>query len=236
MRQVLVTGASSDIGLAVCRRFLDDDCRVVAHYRTPRPELAALEAERGVVPLALDLSDPEALEDGLARNRDLITRSDVLVHCVGMLQSAPFAQVTARQLVDHFTVNTVSALALMRDVAPAMVQRGWGRIVLLSSIGVKFGGGSGSFAYALSKQALEYLPADHRAWAAANVLVNVVRVGLTDTRIHRQDPTKDMSRRVALVPCGRMAAPDEIAATVHWLGSDLNTFTTGQTIGVAGGE
>lgn len=236
MRQVLVTGASSDIGLAICRRYLDDGYRVVAQYRTPRAELTELERRHDVVPLALDLTDPEALEDGLARHAALIRASDAMVHCVGMLESAPFSKVTARQMVDHFTVNAVSAFALMRDLAPAMVSRRWGRIVLLSSVGVKFGGGSGSFAYALSKQALEFLPADHKAWAGAGVFVNVVRVGLTDTRLHRNDPTKDMGRRVALVPAGRMAAPEEIAATAHWLGSAANTFTTGQVLGVTGGE
>lgn len=238
MKQVLVTGASSDIGLAVCRRYLSDGWRVVAHYRSHRPELDSLIAGAAgrVVPLALDFSDTAGLEGGLTRNWNLLRASDALVSCAATLDSLPFAEVTAEALLHHFAINVVPGVLLMRDLAPAMVQRGWGRIVHLSSIGVKFGGGSGSFCYALSKHAQEYLPSDHKAWAAAGVLVNVLRVGVTDTRFHKRDPSKDMNRRVSLIPAGRMASPDEIAETAHWLGGERNTFMTGQVVAAAGGE
>ena len=63
-----------------------------------------------------------------------------------------------------------------------------------------------------------------------------MRVGVTDTRVHKIDPEKDMNQRISMIPLGRMATPDEIANVVYWLGSDLNTFTTGQVITTAGGE
>ena len=69
-------------------------------------------------------------------------------------------------------------------------------------------------------------------WASSRTL----RVGVTDTKIHKNDPTKDMKRRVEMIPAGRMASPDEIANIIFWLGSDQNTFTTGQVISSSGGE
>ena len=117
-----------------------------------------------------------------------------------------------------------------------MIKRGWGRIVNLSSIGVKYGGGKKTFCYSLSKHALELFPQDHKTWAASNVLINTLRVGVTDTRMHKVDPDKDMSERVSMIPIGRMAMPDEIANTVCWLGSEQNSFITGQVITAAGGE
>ena len=93
-----------------------------------------------------------------------------------------------------------------------------------------------TFCYSLSKHALEFFPQDHKTWAASNVLINTLRVGVTDTRMHKVDPDKDMSERVSMIPIGRMAMPDEIANTVCWLGSEQNSFITGQVITAAGGE
>ena len=117
-----------------------------------------------------------------------------------------------------------------------MLERGWGRIVNLSSIGVKFGGGSKTFCYSLSKHALEFFPHDHKTWAARNILINTLRVGVTDTRIHKVDPEKDMNQRISMIPMARMATPDEIANVVCWLGSDQNSYMTGQVITASGGE
>lgn len=238
MKQVLIAGASSDIGLAVCERYLAEGWSVLAHHRTPRPELARLAKNYGeqVRLVPLDFADPEQLESGLATHRDPIAASAAFVNCAAVLEPAPFSQVTAASLMKHFAVNAIPGILLMRDLAPAMMARGWGRIVHLSSIGVKFGGGGSSFSYALSKHCVEYLPADHKTWAGNGVFANVLRVGVTDTRFHRQDPAKNMATRVAMIPAKRMATPAEIAATAYWLGSEHNAFITGQTVTAAGGE
>lgn len=238
MRQVLVAGASSDIGLAVCERYLAEGWSVLAHHRTLRPELARLTQDQGerIRTLQLDFEDPEELESGLATHRDWIAASAAFVNCAAILEPTPFSKVTAAAFLKHFTVNTIPGILLMRDLAPAMAARGWGRIVHLSSIGVKFGGGGSSFPYALSKHCIEYLPADHKAWAENGVFVNVLRVGVTDTRFHRQYPAKDMAARIAMIPAKRMATPAEISDAIYWLGSDRNAFITGQTVTAAGGE
>ena len=59
------------------------------------------------------------------------------------------------------------------------------------------------------------MPANHMTWAAHDVFVNALRIGVTDTRFHLQDPDKDMDARVALIPAGRMATPEEIATNIH---------------------
>ena len=68
------------------------------------------------------------------------------------------------------------------------------------------------------------------------MFINTLRVGVTDTRMHKVDPNKDMSERVSMIPIKRMAVPEEIASTVYWLGSEENSFITGQVITAAGGE
>jgi len=236
-RHALITGASSDIGLCICRLYLDQGYRVAAHCNTGRAELRDLAAaEPGLTLLQIDFSDSGNLEAAIEQQTDVFTSADVLINGAAKFISAPFSEISASAILESMKVNLVPAFILMRTIAPAMVERGWGRIVNLSSIGTRFGGGSSSFAYALSKHGLEFIPSDHTAWAGKDVFVNTLRIGVTDTRFHKSDPNKDMSKRVSLIPAGRMATPEEIARAVYWFGSGENTFTTGQTVSVAGGE
>ena len=117
-----------------------------------------------------------------------------------------------------------------------MAQRQWGRIVIGSSIGVKFGGGADSFAYALANHASEFLPRSVRDWTASNVLTNVVRIGVTDTPLHEAFPDRDFQQRVELIPLKRAATTAEIADFITWYGSEQNTYVSGQTVAISGGE
>lgn len=235
MRTAFVSGASSDIGLALCRRYLAADWRVIAHYRTPRPELTCLEGPDLELWQA-DLSDLAHLECALKTDPGFFTRADSFVNLAADLRPVSFATATAADLLSAFSINTIPGLLLMRIMGAAMAERGFGRIVHASSIGVKYGGGSESFAYSLSKHAQEFIPSACRKWAADNVFVNVVRVGVTDTRVHNRISGKDMAARAALIPCRRPATPDEMAQALFWLGSEANGFTTGEIIAASGGE
>lgn len=235
MRTAFVSGASSDIGLAVCRRYLDAGWRVIAHHRTPRPELEALVGP-ALETWRADLSDTTGLEAALAADPGFFARADAFINLAADIRPASFDAASAADLLVALATNTIPGLLLMRAMGPAMAERGFGRIVHASSIGVKYGGGRDSLAYSLSKHAQEFIPGACRAWAARNVFVNIVRVGVTDTRFHTRMPGKDMAARAAMIPARRLATPDEIADALTWLGSDRNGFTTGETIAVAGGE
>ena len=112
----------------------------------------------------------------------------------------------------------------------------WGRIVHLGSIGVKYGGGRNNVAYSWSKYSLEFIPAEFADWAKDHVFINIARIGVTDTRIHQLDPSKDMVERIMKIPIQRMATTKEVAKAVIWLGSDDNQLITGQVIPISGGE
>lgn len=236
VRRALVTGATSDIGHALCLRYLAAGCGVVAHYRTDCPRIAELGRHNDVTLIAADFSEADALDNMISRNRALIASCDILIHAAALLESAPFGSITADHLLRAFQVNAVPFFLLMQAMVPVMCDRGFGRIVALGSIGVKYGGGKDSLPYSLSKHACEFLPAGHRQWATHNVLINTMRVGATDTRFHKRKAGWDPKARVALIPAGRFAKPEEIAEAAFWLGSDANSFMTGQVIAVAGGE
>jgi 3-oxoacyl-[acyl-carrier protein] reductase len=236
--RVFVTGASSDIGLAICQTFLSKGWDVLAHYRTPRAELNAIaDANSAKVNLLkIDFNDPATIEKHLADHRDNYSECDALINCAALYAPEKFSEITADSVIRTFSVNVLPGLLFMRDMVPPMAQRKWGRIVHLSSIGVKFGGGSESFPYSLSKHALEFLPADHRIWASSNILLNVLRVGVTDTRIHLRNPSKSMAKRIELIPKKRMAETSEIAKAAWFFGSEENSYITGQVVSISGGE
>lgn len=237
VKTVFITGASSDIGLAVCRKYAAAGWRVIAHFRSERPELSDLaDSYVAIEPVQLDFADTASLERSLKDDRDFFCRADVLINLAASLQDIPYDDVDADTILETMRVNLVPGMLLMQAMGPAMAERGWGRIVHASSIGVKFGGGQNSFAYSLSKHALEFIPSICRTWAEHGVLTNVVRVGVTDTRIHANIENKNLGKRAALIPMKRMATADEMAETLFWLGSEQNGYITGQVIAASGGE
>jgi len=235
-RRVLILGASSDIGLVLCRLYLEQGHDVIAHYRTLRPELTKLcDAEDNLQTMKIDFADSKALENALKNQHELLTSVDIFVNLAAELSKVSFESATAEIIMSTLQSNLLPGLLFMQTIGLEMQKRGWGRLVQASSIGVKFGGGQDSFAYSLSKHALEFIPNSVRKWAKDNVLMNVVRIGVTDTKIHNR-ADKDVEKRTSQIPMERMATAEEIAHVIYGLGSEQNTYITGQVISASGGE
>ena len=118
-----------------------------------------------------------------------------------------------------------------------MKKRKYGRILNGSSIGVKFGGGKNTFNYSFAKHCMEFIPNSYKEWAKSNILINNIRIGVTKTKIHNNiKKNLSMKKRLNLIPAKRMAEPSEIANYIVYLISEKNTFMTGQTVTVSGGE
>ena len=232
MKTVLILGASSDIGLHIINVYKKNNFRVIAHGNSSIDRLG----NHAELTFKLDMSDIDEVQKYIFENWNMFANVDVIINCLGLLEPCGYHSVDALHLRRVFNINLFSPILFSKEIIPMMSKKKWGRVVHLGSIGVKYGGGPNSFSYSLSKHALEFMPSEHKKWAANNVLVNTLRVGVTDTRIHHIDITKDMSERVSLIPMGRMATPDEIAKEVYWMGSENNSHITGQVIAIAGGE
>ena len=119
-----------------------------------------------------------------------------------------------------------------------MLNNKFGRIVNCSSIGVKFGGGSNTYNYSLSKHCSEFIPGNFREWAKKNVSINNLRIGSTVTGIHKKMGRGEnfMRQRIKLIPMQRQATVEEISSYIIHLISEENSYMTGSTISVSGGE
>jgi NAD(P)-dependent dehydrogenase (short-subunit alcohol dehydrogenase family) len=235
MKRVLITGASSDIGLATCRRYQAAGWFVVGHYYNGRPEMEPLKGNQ-FEGWQCDFSDLPSLESDLKNNKSNITNIAAYVNLAAELTPGGFSNASSDNILQALSVNLLPGLLIMQAIGPVMRESGFGRIVHGSSIGVKFGGGENSFSYSLSKHAQEFIPQECRKWASKNVFVNIARIGATNTRIHTKIGNKDLAARAKMIPVGRMATPPEIAEALYWLGSENNQFTSGETISIAGGE
>jgi NAD(P)-dependent dehydrogenase (short-subunit alcohol dehydrogenase family) len=246
-RMCLVTGASRGIGLATARGLAAEGARVLLTARG-EDDLAAAAAEiEGADHLALDVTAPDAAERLLDRAGG---RIDVLVNNAGTSAVKPLDELTDADFEQQWQVNVMASLRLMRACAPAMAERGWGRIVnVASSSGKRPSGTNVSYSVAKAAQ-LSLSRSFANAYAARGVLVNAVAPGpvgsslwfgpggLADQQAHAQGISREeaIEAAAARIPLGRFASEEEIASVIVFLCSERASNVTGAAWSVDGGS
>lgn len=234
-RQAVVTGGSRGIGFETARLLQAEGCTVTVCGR----DEARLAHAR-----SLDLRTIVADVTSDADRERLVAEAgpvDILINNAGgSLGALAFQQAGMDHWRAVFELNVFAALDLARRVAPQMTDRGWGRIVHISSIwGKESGGGA---AYNAAKAALISLSkAMALELAPCGVLVNTVAPGSTEFegggwwQRRQRDPDKIAAMESAL-PLGRLGRPEEVAAAVVFLCSDQASFVNGACWVVDGGQ
>jgi 3-oxoacyl-[acyl-carrier protein] reductase len=215
-RVALVTGASRGIGRAVAVRLEELGARVLA---PPRAEL--------------DLADPEATDRYLASIEYPI---DILVNDAGVNWLAGLDETDDDLLRNTLEVNLLAPLRLCRALAPGMAERGWGRIVNISSVWAVVTKAR-RLPYIVSKSGINGLTrAIAVEYGSKGVLVNAVAPGFVLTEMTTQNNTPEELEAIATgVPLRRLAKPEEIAELIAFLASSRNSFMTGQVVVCDGG-
>ncbi len=237
MKTVLITGANSGIGFATVKLFLESGYQVFAHYHSNNNNLKLIESNRLVLKKANleNLVETNELFEFVMQKTKSI---DVLVNNAAIYSPLnTFDELNLENLDQALNINLKSPFLLMKCFIDLMKNFNRGKIINFSSIGVKYGGSINSIAYTTSKSALETLTLSFaKEGAKYNILVNALRVGVTNTEIHKLNKGKNMNTRIEMIPLQRMAEAEEIAEYVLFLASDKSNFTTGSIITIAGGE
>jgi len=242
-RTALVTGGGRGIGRAIAARLAHDGVGVIVAGRT-RSEIDAAAAELGGRAVVMDVADRASIVEALASIDGPI---DILVNNAGAAESAPLER-TSDELWDRMmAVNATSTFTLCRALLPAMVARGYGRVVNVAS-NAGLTGYAYSAAYCASKHAVVGLTRALAIEVARTpVTVNAVCPGWVSTRlvdesiariVEKTGRTADEARRSlsAMSPQKRLVEPDEVAHVVAMLCGDAGRSVHGQAIPIDGGQ
>lgn len=215
-RTVLITGAARGIGRAMADAFRERGWEVLAPSRAE-----------------MDLASPDAIHAYCAR---LDRPVDALVNNAGINTLASFEELQPAQWQEMIRVDLTAPLELAQCLAPSMRQRGWGRILNISSV---FGlvTKERRLAYSTLKAGLLGMTrALALELAPHHVLVNALSPGYVETALTRANNSPaDLEAIVRTIPVGRLAQPDDIAHVACFLCSEENRYLTGQNIVVDGG-
>ncbi len=240
-RTALVTGGNSGIGRAVSLALAGAGCDVATTYYSssagPLEEMRAM--GRQAFQYQLDASDSAQVNSVVAAAaHDLGGHIDILVNNAGdMLGRIPLLEMTDEHWRRVLDVNLSSAFYCLRATAPYM-DRGWGRIVMLSSLAGVTGGGTGAAAYAATKAALIALARGAaKELGPRGITVNSVAPGLILGTVFHDKVTPEAARQgsIARTPLRRAGTPEDVAGAVLYLVSDLAGFVTGDVIDITGG-
>jgi len=232
MKRVVLTGASSGIGLATAEAFLGEGYEVISIARRPCPLRSAK-----LRSIAVDLMDAEATRAAviaLAAEAPATT----VVHCAGAIREKPIEETSIADLAALANLHLAAALSLVQANLTAMKQARYGRIVLISSRAVL--GLAKRTAYSSTKAGMLGLA---RTWALElaphGVTANVVAPGpIADTEMFEEIIPPDspkMSAAARQIPAGRFGTPADVARAVMFFADPKASFVTGQTLFVCGG-
>lgn len=240
-RVAIVTGGIGGLGTSMCLALAQAGRRVVAadlltrEERIPefKREMAAFGDLVGFEPV--DVSDAESCAGLVQRVTDQYGPVDILVNAAGITRDATLRKMTPSQWTDVMRVNLDSVFNLCRLVIDGMTERGFGRIVNISSVN----GQTGQFGqtnYSAAKAGMHgFTMALAREVARKGVTVNSVSPGYCETALVMKVPEDVREKILANVPVGRLGKPSEIARTVEFLTADEAGFITGANIPVNGG-
>lgn len=240
-RVALVTGGNSGIGRAIALALARAGARAILVARREADLVASVRefAADGLEAhaLAADLTDRAAVAALPARAAALAATPDILVNAAGVNIRKPFPELTDDDWDATIALNLTAPFLLTRAFAPAMRDRGWGRIVNIASLqSVRAFANSGP--YGASKGGIMQLTrATAEYWSRHGVTCNAIAPGFFSTPLTAPvfaDPQRAqaMAERTMI---GRNGELDDLAGTALWLASDASAYVTGQTIFVDGG-
>jgi acetoacetyl-CoA reductase len=236
-RVAVVSGGTRGIGAAISKALKEAGHRVAANYAGNDEVAAKFKAETGIPVYKWDVSDYKACAEGLAKIAHEIGPIDILINNAGITRDVMFHKMTPQQWHDVINTNLNSLFNMTRPVIEGMRERGFGRIVNVSSInGQK--GQVGQTNYAASKAGdIGFAKSLAQENAGKGITANAICPGYVATDMVKAVPAEVLEKSVLpLIPVRRLGEPEEVARCVVFLVAEDSGFITGSTLTMNGGQ
>jgi acetoacetyl-CoA reductase len=236
-RVALVTGGSRGIGAAISKALKAEGCTVAASYAGNDEAANAFSKETGIPVFKWDVGNSEACAAGIKQVEAALGPVDILVNNAGITRDAMFHKMTLDQWHQVINTNLNSLFNMTSPVWNGMRERGFGRVICISSInGQKGQMGQANYSAAKAGE-IGFVKALAQEGAAKGITVNAICPGYIGTDMVKAVPEKVMNERILpFIPVGRVGEPQEIARAVAFLASDHAGFITGATLSINGGQ
>jgi len=239
-RVAFVTGGMGGIGTAICKRLAANGNKVVANclpgYDKKDEWLAGMRAQGYSVHAAEgNVEEFDSCADMFYRIGSIIGPVDILVNNAGITRDGVFKRMSENDWYDVINTNLNSVFNVTRQVVEGMTDRGWGRIINVSSVNA-LKGQFGQTNYSAAKAGMHgFSKALAQEVVKKGVTVNTISPGYVATEMVMAIRAEVREQIVAAIPMGRLAQPDEIAGLVAYLASDDAGYITGANISINGG-
>ncbi len=236
-----VTGGMGGIGTSICQRLANDGFTVVAGCgpNSPRKETWLKEQKAlgfDFIASEGNISDWDSTVAAFAKARAEVGEIDVLVNNAGITRDGVFRKMTPEDWKAVIDTNLNSLFFVTRQVIDGMLERGWGRIVNISSMnGQK--GQFGQTNYSTAKAGMHgFTMALAQEVASKGVTVNTVSPGYIGTDMVKAIREDVLQKIVGTIPVKRLGTPEEIASIISWIASEESGFATGADFSLNGGN
>jgi acetoacetyl-CoA reductase len=234
-----VTGGMGGIGTAICQRLAKDGFKVIAGCGPTRDFNKWLDEQKALgysfYASVGNVADWQSTVDAFSKSKAEHGPIDVLINNAGITRDRMFVKMTREDWDAVIDTNLNSMFNVTKQVVPDMVERGWGRIIQISSVnGEK--GQAGQTNYSAAKAGMHgFSMALAQEMATKGVTVNTVSPGYIGTDMVKAIRPDVLEKIVATVPVKRLGEPSEIASIVAWLASEEGGYATGADFSVNGG-
>ena len=239
-RVAFVTGGMGGIGTAICKRLAANGNKVVANclpgYDRKDEWLGKMRAQGYSVHAAEGSVDEfDSCADMFYRIGSIIGPVDILVNNAGITRDGVFKRMSESDWYDVINTNLNSVFNVTRQVVEGMTERGWGRIINVSSVNA-LKGQFGQTNYSAAKAGMHgFSKALAQEVVRKGVTVNTISPGYVATEMVMAIRAEVREQIVATIPMGRLATPEEVAGLVAYLASDDAGYITGANISINGG-
>jgi 3-oxoacyl-[acyl-carrier protein] reductase len=231
-RIAVVTGGGRGIGRAISEKLAESKAQVVVcdiHLSSHKQKSIAYQ---------VDVTDIEAVESMIAEVKKRLGPVDILVNNAGIMYRTRILEISAEEWEKTLRVNLTGPFVLTQTVLPSMKERGFGRIINISSSAGRSVSTLGGAHYTVSKAGLLGLTrAVAKEVAPFGITVNAICPGLIDTEMVRKTTAKkELQDFLDSFPINRMGSPEEVGDLVVFLCSDKASYITGASIDINGGD